>query len=206
MTVDVDDRKAAEQLVSEEMTQYFATVDGQTGTYVLGDQRAYSVRAPHVDRNRIFGVHLAADTADEGIERLLEPFRRAVVPVTWYVDGCSAPQDLAARLAAHGLELRYSLTGMVKELTDGTQGRTRHGPGNLRHGGAFCWRAAGMDEGGASGIRPVRVPRHGGRAHRNGRDLRALAPADGAAQRDAGGRRPAVHRRRRRRPAQPRLR
>jgi len=122
MTVDVDDRKTAEQLVSEEMTQYFATVDGQPGTYVLGDQRAYSVRAPHVDSNRIFGVHLAADTADEGIERLLEPFRRAVVPVTWYVDGCSAPRDLAARLAGHGLELRYSLTGMVKGLTDGHAG------------------------------------------------------------------------------------
>ena len=122
MAVNIHDMRAAEQLVSEEMTQYFTTVDGQPGTYVLGDQRAYSVRAPHVDRNRIFGVHLAADTADEGIERLLEPFRRAVVPVTWYVDGCSAPQDLAARLTGHGLELRYALTGMVKGLTDGHGG------------------------------------------------------------------------------------
>ncbi|HNW84879.1 MAG: GNAT family N-acetyltransferase [Candidatus Cryosericum sp.] len=119
MAVDVHDMNAADQLVSEEMTQYFATVDGQTGTYVLGDQRAYSVRAPHVDRNRIFGVHLTAETADEGVERLLEPFRRAVVPVTWYVDPCSAPRDLATRLAGHGLELRYSLTGMVKGLANG---------------------------------------------------------------------------------------
>ena len=122
MAVNIHDMDAADQLVSEEMTQYFTTVDGQPGTYVLGDQRAYSVRAPHVDRNRIFGVHLAADTADEGIERLLEPFRRAVVPVTWYVDGCSAPRDLATRLTGHGLELRYSLTGMVKGLTDGHAG------------------------------------------------------------------------------------
>lgn len=107
-------------LVSEEMAQYFLTVDGQPGTYILGDTCASSVRAPHVDRNRIFRARLGADTADEGIEQLLLPFRRAAVPVTWYVDGCSRPDDLATRLVAHGLELRYFLTGMVRTL-DGAE-------------------------------------------------------------------------------------
>src|SRR5664280_2893379 len=36
-------------LVSEEMAQYFLTVDGQPGTYILGDASASSVRAPQVD-------------------------------------------------------------------------------------------------------------------------------------------------------------
>jgi GNAT superfamily N-acetyltransferase len=103
-------------LVSEEMAQYFLTVDGQPGTYILGDTCASSVRAPHVDRNRIFRARLGADTADQGIEQLLLPFRRAAVPVTWYVDGCSRPDDLAVRLANHGLEFRYFLTGMVRSL------------------------------------------------------------------------------------------
>ena len=105
-------------LVSEEMAQYFLTVDGQPGTYILGDASASSVRAPQVDCNRIFRARLGADTADQGIERLLLPFRRAAVPVTWYVDGCSRPNDLTTRLASHGLELQYSWTGMVRSLDD----------------------------------------------------------------------------------------
>src|SRR5450759_2920411 len=108
-------------LVSEEMAQYFLTVDGQPGTYILGDASASSVRAPHVDRNRIFRARLGADTADQGIERLLLPFRHAAVPVTWYVDSCSRPNDLATRLASHGLELRYFWTGMTCAL-DGSVG------------------------------------------------------------------------------------
>ena len=103
-------------LVSEEMAQYFLTVDGQPGTYILGDASASSVRAPQVDRNRIFRARLGSETADQGIERLLLPFRRAAVPVTWYVDGCSRPNDLATRLASHGLELRYFWTGMAHSL------------------------------------------------------------------------------------------
>jgi GNAT superfamily N-acetyltransferase len=105
-------------LVSEEMAQYFLTVDGQPGTYILGNASASSVRAPQVDRNRIFRARLGADTADQGIEQLLLPFRRAAVPVTWYVDSCSRPNDLATRLVSHGLELRYSWTGMVRSLDD----------------------------------------------------------------------------------------
>jgi len=112
---------AGARLVSEEMAQYFLTVDGQPGTYILGDAFASSVRAPHVDRNRIFRTRLGTDTADQGIERLLLPFRRAAVPVTWYVDSCSRPNDLATRLASHGLELRYSWTGMARPL-DGSEG------------------------------------------------------------------------------------
>lgn len=116
MALDSMTTNAGACLVSEEMAQYFLTVDGQPGTYILGDTCASSVRAPHVDRNRIFRACLGADTADEGIEQLLLPFRRAAVPVTWYVDACSRPDDLAARLATHGLELRYFLTGMVRSL------------------------------------------------------------------------------------------
>ena len=108
-------------LVSEEMAQYFLTVDGQPGTYILGDASASSVRAPQVDRNRIFRARLGADTADQGIEQLLLPFRRAAVPVTWYVDGCSRPNDLATRLVSHGLELRHFWTGMTYAL-DGSAG------------------------------------------------------------------------------------
>ena len=100
-------------LVSEEMAQYFLTVDGQPGTSILQDASASSVRGPHVDRNRIFRAHFGPDTADQDIKRLLVPFRRDAVPVTWYVDPCSKPSDLTTRLAGHGLELRYSLTGMV---------------------------------------------------------------------------------------------
>ena len=107
-------------LVSEEMAQYFLTVDGQPGTYILGDASASSVRAPQYDRNRIFRARLGAETADQGIEQLLLPFRRAAVPVTWYVDSCSRPHDLATRLVAHGLELRYFWTGMVHPL-DGSE-------------------------------------------------------------------------------------
>jgi GNAT superfamily N-acetyltransferase len=120
MALDSMTTNAGACLVSEEMAQYFLTVDGQPGTYILGDTCASSVRAPHVDRNRIFRARLGADTADQGIERLLLPFRRAAVPVTWYVDSCSRPSDLAARLATHGLELRYFLTGMVR-LLDGSE-------------------------------------------------------------------------------------
>ena len=105
-------------LVSEEMAQYFLTVDGQPGTYILGDASASSVRAPQVDRNRIFRARLSANTADQGIEQLLLPFRRAAVPVTWYVDGCSRPNDLTTRLTSHGLELRYFWTGMVRSVDD----------------------------------------------------------------------------------------
>ena len=105
-------------LVSEEMAQYFLTVDGQPGTYILGDASASSVRAPQVDRNRIFRARLSANTADQSIEQLLLPFRRAAVPVTWYVDGCSRPNDLTTRLTSHGLELRYFWTGMLRSVDD----------------------------------------------------------------------------------------
>ncbi len=103
-------------LVDEEMTQYFLTIDGQPGARVLEDAAAVSVRTPHVDRNRIFHARLGVDTADEDIQRLLRPFRQDLVPVTWYVDGCSTPDDLGARLARQGLELRYSWTGMIRAL------------------------------------------------------------------------------------------
>jgi len=111
-------------LVSEEMAQYFLTVDGQPGTYILGDVFASSVRAPQVDRNRIFRARLGAGTADQNIERLLLPFRHAAVPVTWYVDGCSRPNDLATRLVSHGLELRYFWTGMVRLLDGPVEGES----------------------------------------------------------------------------------
>lgn len=107
-------------IVSEEMAQYFLTVDGQKGTYVLEGAFASSVRAPHVDRNRIFRARLSTESADEEIERLLQPFRQRALPVTWYVDNCSRPHDLATRLASHGLELRYFWTGMLYSLTDAT--------------------------------------------------------------------------------------
>ena len=116
-------------LVSEELAQFFLTVDGQPGTYILGDVSASSVRAPHVDRNRIFRARLGADTADEGIEQLLLPFRRAAVPVTWYVDSCSRPNDLATRLVTHGLELRYFWTGMVRSV-DGME-RVEEAPSDM---------------------------------------------------------------------------
>jgi ribosomal protein S18 acetylase RimI-like enzyme len=109
MTVDTGAR-----LVEEEMAQYFLTVDGQPGTRVLEDTAAVSIRTPHVDRNRIFRARLAPDTADEEIARLLQPFRQDLVPVTWYVDSCSTPGDLAARLVQQGLELRYIWTGMIR--------------------------------------------------------------------------------------------
>lgn len=112
MTLDLGAR-----LVEEEMAQYFLTVDGQPGTRILEDAAAISIRTPHVDRNRIFRARLAPDTVDDGITRLLQPFRQDLVPVTWYVDGCSTPSDLAARLIQQGLELRYIWTGMV--LADG---------------------------------------------------------------------------------------
>jgi len=102
-------------LVAEEMAQYFLTVDGQKGTHILDDSAAVSVFTPHVDRNRIFRARLAADTADGEIVRLLQPFQRDLVPVTWYVDACSTPDDIGARLARHGLELRYVWTGMMRD-------------------------------------------------------------------------------------------
>ncbi len=105
-------------LVSEEMAQYFLTVDGQQGTYVLEGVSASSVRAPHVDRNRIFRARLTSESADDEIERLLQPFRQRAVPVTWYVDNCSRPNDLATRLTGHGLELRYFWTGMIHSLAN----------------------------------------------------------------------------------------
>jgi len=108
-------------LVSEEMAQYFLTVDGQPGTHILDDASVSCVRGPHGDRNRIFRARLSADTADQDIKRLLLPFHRDAVPVSWYVDPCSRPDDLATRLASHELELRYSLTGMVQPL-DGATG------------------------------------------------------------------------------------
>ena len=122
-------------LVSEEMAQYFLTVDGQPGTYILGDAFASSVRAPQVDRNRIFRARLGADTADEGIEQLLLPFRRAAVPVTWYVDGCSRPNDLATRLVSHGLELRYFLDGHGPFARRSTE---RGGGDAVGHHGCRC--------------------------------------------------------------------
>ncbi|MCE5192506.1 MAG: GNAT family N-acetyltransferase [Candidatus Cryosericum sp.] len=105
-------------LVSEEMAQYFMTVDGQPGTYVLKGVSACSVRAPHIDRNRIFRARLSPESADDEIERLLLPFRRRAVPVTWYVDSCSRPNDLVTRLTSHGLELRYFWTGMTYPLAN----------------------------------------------------------------------------------------
>lgn len=105
-------------VVSNEMAQYFLTVDGQQGTYVLEGASASSVRAPHADRNRIFRARFTSESADDEIERLLQPFRQHAVPVTWYVDACSRPHDLATRLTSHGLELRYFWTGMIHSLTD----------------------------------------------------------------------------------------
>lgn len=102
------------RLVEEELTQYFLTVDGQPGTHILEDGAAFSVRTPHVDRNRIFRARLVPDTAEDEIARLLQPFRHDLVPVTWYVDDCSTPGDLGARLVRQGLELRYLWTGMVR--------------------------------------------------------------------------------------------
>ncbi len=116
MALDSLTMEAGACLVSEEMAQYFLTVDGQPGTSILGDTSASSIRAPHVDRNRIFGARLGANTADQDIERLLLPFRHAAVPVTWYVDGCSRPNDLATRLVSHGLELHCFWTGMIHPL------------------------------------------------------------------------------------------
>lgn len=104
------------RLVAEEMAQYFLTVDGQPGTSVTENPSASSVQGPYVDRNRIFRVRLGADNTDEDIERLLLPFRRKAVPVTWYVDGCSTPSDLATRLRGHGLERRSSWTAMIYPL------------------------------------------------------------------------------------------
>ena len=103
-------------LVEEELMQYFLTVDGQPGTRVLEDGAAVSVRTPHVDRNRIFRARLRSDTADDEIARLLQPFRRDLAPVTWYVDECSTPSDLGARLVRQGMELRYLWTGMVRAM------------------------------------------------------------------------------------------
>ncbi len=113
MTVDTGAR-----LVEQEMAQYFLTVDGQPGTHVLEDVDAVSIHTPHVDRNRIFRARLVPETADDEIVRLLQPFRRDLVPVTWYVDDCSTPGDLGTRLICQGLELRYMWTGMIRAVND----------------------------------------------------------------------------------------
>ena len=118
MTMDSRAMDEGSCVVSDEMAQYFLTVDGQPGTYVLEGVSASSVRAPHADRNRIFKARLAPESADDEIERLLQPFRQRAVPVTWYVDNCSRPNDLATRLTSHGLELRYFWTGMIHSLAD----------------------------------------------------------------------------------------
>jgi len=60
-----------------------------------------------------------ADKAEEVIGRVAETFRARNVPFMWVHRPSDTPNDLGRRLAAHGLDLVETATGMDLDLTGG---------------------------------------------------------------------------------------
>jgi GNAT superfamily N-acetyltransferase len=59
---------------------------------------------------------LGPDTADAAIERALQRCRTRRVPLLWWVGPLSRPDDLGARLVAHGFTMGEAQPGMAGEL------------------------------------------------------------------------------------------
>jgi GNAT superfamily N-acetyltransferase len=66
--------------------------------------------------NVICGAALGARTADAAISAAIAWFQAKGQPFSWWVGSASMPQDLGARLVAHGLVHAETETGMVLDL------------------------------------------------------------------------------------------
>ncbi len=65
----------------------------------------------------LFARFTPAETEDE-IARIAEHFRSLNVPWLWFIDADSAPEDLGARLLAHGMERAFDCRNMAMVLPD----------------------------------------------------------------------------------------
>lgn len=67
--------------------------------------------------NAVVRTRLAPDEADAVIAGMLQRFRRRGLPALWWVLPSSRPDDLGARLEAHGMSYRGEGPGMAMDLT-----------------------------------------------------------------------------------------
>jgi hypothetical protein len=68
--------------------------------------------------NRILGASFAPieENLDDGIQKALNPFKMAQVPVTWLIGPSTKPPDLGQRLQRHGFVHRGYWKGMALDL------------------------------------------------------------------------------------------
>ncbi len=84
-----------------------------------GGALRYETPIPHLPYNAVVRTQIEEDAADEVVSRVVESYRRRNVDFAWWVTPSSAPDDLGARLEAHGLRLVEHATGMSLDLADG---------------------------------------------------------------------------------------
>ncbi len=92
----------------------FATLPG--GRLRTGNPTWFTSGLERIGYNGITCAQFSSEKLDLQIKEALDPFRRTLTPLTWWVGPLSQPANLGRVLQAHGLTHNRDMIGMAAEL------------------------------------------------------------------------------------------